>query len=92
VDKNLDGMAQSHYVLVMFLFELLRHTLNRALPAALVDLSRAAAHLSIALAEFEKAAPNDPAHPGWPAGAPDSQGGKFKPKDEDGVDVAGDVW
>jgi hypothetical protein len=48
--------------------------------------------LAIALAELEKAAPDDPVHPGWPAGAPDSQGGKFRPKDEDGVDVAGDVW
>ena len=39
-----------------------------------------------------KASPDDPVHPGWPAGAPDSQGGRFRPKDGDGVDVAGDVW
>ena len=31
-------------------------------------------------------------HPGWPAGAPDSQGGRFRPKDQDWVDVAGDIW
>lgn len=27
-----------------------------------------------------KAAVDDPAHPGWPAGAPDRQGGRFRPK------------
>jgi hypothetical protein len=29
-----------------------------------------------------KAAVDDPVHPGWPAGAPDRQGGRFRPKDE----------
>ena len=28
-----------------------------------------------------KAAVDDPEHPGWPAGAPDRQGGRFRPKD-----------
>ena len=28
----------------------------------------------------QKAAPDTPKHPGWPAGASDSQGGKFRPK------------
>jgi len=28
-----------------------------------------------------KAAVDDPKHPGWPAGAPDRQGGRFRPKD-----------
>ena len=32
---------------------------------------------------FEKASPDDPKHPGWPAGAPNSQGGRFRPKDRD---------
>ena len=31
----------------------------------------------------EKASPDDPKHPGWPAGAPDSQGGGFRPKTPD---------
>lgn len=29
-----------------------------------------------------KAAVDDPVHPGWPKGAPDRQGGRFRPKDE----------
>jgi hypothetical protein len=28
-----------------------------------------------------KAAPDDPEHPGWPKGAPDGEGGQFRPKD-----------
>ncbi|MEA1677154.1 hypothetical protein [Nitrospirillum sp. BR 11163] len=28
-----------------------------------------------------KASPDDPAHPGWEAGAPDGKGGQFRPKD-----------
>lgn len=28
-----------------------------------------------------KASPEDPEHPGWPAGSPDGRGGKFQPKD-----------
>jgi hypothetical protein len=29
----------------------------------------------------EKASPDDPKHPGWPAGTSDGRGGKFRPKD-----------
>jgi hypothetical protein len=42
-----------------------------------------------------KASADDPEHPGWPAGAPDRRGGKFRPKDSDegtpGGEFAGDV-
>jgi len=31
-----------------------------------------------------KADPDDPEHPGWPAGTPDGRGGKFRPKDDNG--------
>jgi hypothetical protein len=31
----------------------------------------------------EKANPDDPKHPGWPKGAPNSQGGRFRPKTPD---------
>jgi hypothetical protein len=31
--------------------------------------------------EIHKASPDDPKHPGWPAGTPDGRGGKFRPKD-----------
>lgn len=31
--------------------------------------------------EIQKASPDDPEHPGWPAGTPDGLGGKFRPKE-----------
>ncbi len=31
--------------------------------------------------EVHKASPDDPKHPGWPAGTPGGRGGKFRPKD-----------
>jgi hypothetical protein len=31
-----------------------------------------------------KASPDDPEHPGWPAGTPGGRGGKFRPKDAEG--------
>ena len=33
-------------------------------------------------ANMAKASPDDPVHPGWPAGAPDGQGGRFRLKDQ----------
>ena len=30
--------------------------------------------------DFHKASPDDPKHPGWPAGTPDGKGGQFRPK------------
>jgi len=32
------------------------------------------------LGGVRKASPDDPKHPGWPAGTPDGRGGKFRPK------------
>jgi len=32
---------------------------------------------------LSKASPDDPEHPGWPAGTPGGKGGQFRPKDED---------
>jgi hypothetical protein len=44
---------------------------------------------------FLRASPDDPEHPGWPAGTPDGRGGKFRPKDGDegaaGAQLSGDV-
>jgi hypothetical protein len=76
----------------MFYFDLDFAPFETELCAALVKMLDAAAHLVTAALELERASPDDPKHPGWPAGAPDSQGGKFRPKDEDWVQVAGDVW
>ena len=39
-----------------------------------------------ARAALLKASPDDTLHPGWPAGTPDGQGGKFRPKDGAGSD------
>jgi hypothetical protein len=36
-----------------------------------------------ALSAYQKAAVDDPEHPGWPAGTPDSKGGQFRPKDDE---------
>ncbi len=37
---------------------------------------------------LQKASPDDPKHPGWPAGTPDGRGGQFRPKDGDGGERA----
>jgi len=58
--------------------------------AAFSAMLDAAALLTAAALELEKASPDDPQHPGWPAGAPDSRGGQFRPKNQD--EVSGDVW
>jgi hypothetical protein len=59
-------------------------------PAGQAALSSRAASEALALmkaSEIEtpadKASPDDPKHPGWPAGAPNSQGGRFRPKTPD---------
>jgi hypothetical protein len=36
-----------------------------------------------------KASADDAEHPGWPAGSPDGQGGKFRPKDNGATVLAG---
>jgi hypothetical protein len=36
-----------------------------------------------------KASADDPEHPGWPAGTPGGRGGKFRPKDSEGGEAAG---
>jgi hypothetical protein len=35
-----------------------------------------------------KASPDDPEHPGWPAGTPGGRGGKFRPKDDEGGETS----
>jgi hypothetical protein len=40
-----------------------------------------AADILIKTNEIQKASPNDPKHPGWPAGTAGGRGGKFRPKD-----------
>ena len=47
----------------------------------------AAEHLTRAIKRkprgaIAKASPDDPKHPGWPAGTPDGKGGRFRPKDD----------
>jgi hypothetical protein len=38
------------------------------------------AELALHLLKIHKASPDDPKHPGWPAGTEDGLGGKFRPK------------
>ena len=63
-----------------------------SLLTALAAMLRATASLAELASVLERARTDDPVHPGWPAGAPDSQGGEFRPKDGDDVEVAGDIW
>jgi hypothetical protein len=35
-----------------------------------------------------KASTDDPEHPGWPAGTPGGRGGKFRPKDDEGINTS----
>ena len=44
-------------------------------------LSEAEAKRAEGEAALRKASPDDPKHPGWPAGAPDGRGGEFRPKE-----------
>jgi hypothetical protein len=41
--------------------------------------------------EIRKASPNDPKHPGWPAGTEGGRGGQFRPKDGSEAVIAQDV-
>jgi len=41
--------------------------------------------IKYARGEIHKASPDDPKHPGWPAGTPGGRGGKFRPKNESGA-------
>lgn len=47
------------------------------------DERRAALATALRWSDLLKASPDDPEHPGWPAGTPDGRGGKFRPKDGD---------
>jgi hypothetical protein len=41
--------------------------------------------------DIRKASPDDPKHPGWPAGTPGGRGGKFRPKDGSRVETAQEI-
>jgi len=90
-DKNLDRDGNLHYVLVMFSSVQSLTSIELEILSSLAKILEALALLAAA-GDLEKARPDDPKHPGWLAGAPDSQGGKFRPNDEEWEQVAGDVW
>lgn len=50
------------------------------MPAGGLDAGQWTKNAQVALL---KARPDDPNHPGWPAGTPEGRGGKFRPKNED---------
>jgi hypothetical protein len=54
----------------------------------LVKLRRVAAECAT---EMRKASPDDPKHPGWPAGTDGGLGGKFRPKDESRAVISEEV-
>jgi hypothetical protein len=89
-DKFIDFDRKTHIVLVMFATLLDDDKPSVALLFALAATIEALASLArasetLAAEDAGKAAPDTPKHPGWPAGAPDSQGGKFRPKTPDEV-------
>ena len=45
--------------------------------------------ISKAPSAYQKAAADDPKHPGWPAGTPDGRGGQFRPKDAEAAPDSG---
>ncbi|QGM46569.1 hypothetical protein [Methylocystis heyeri] len=47
-------------------------------------LSEEEARRAASVSALNKASPDDPEHPGWPAGTPGGCGGRFRPKDEAG--------
>jgi hypothetical protein len=59
------------------------------LKASGITISIALGAASAFLQGFLKADPDDPLHPGWPAGTPEGRGGKFRPKD--GTTIAGET-
>jgi hypothetical protein len=58
-------------------------TTHLRLPYLSEEEGRRAASVSA----LNKASPDDPEHPGWPAGAPGGCGGQFRPKDETGGSI-----
>lgn len=78
--KKIDFACKVHIVLVMFSPASFVSSFDVAALRALAAITEALAALALAM---EKASPDDPKHPGWPAGAPNSQGGRFRPKDRD---------
>lgn len=40
---------------------------------------------------LDKASPDDPKHPGWPAGTPGGRGGKFRPKDGSAPEISNEA-
>ena len=62
-----------------------RHTAPHALETALLNSGEAADNNESFQPDpvdgFRKASPDDPKHPGWPAGTEGGRGGQFRPKD-----------
>ena len=51
----------------------------------------AGADEKISKTSLVKASPDDPEHPGWPAGTPGGKGGQFRPKDSDGGEASNNM-
>lgn len=51
----------------------------------------ASAKVALPAQRLDKASPDDPKHPGWPAGTPGGRGGKFRPKDGSDLEISLEV-
>ena len=87
LQKRLEIMEAIHMLAAQ------EHAPLRRRRAELALLRRELTELTLALEELTracdprlrsyvlKASPDDPKHPGWPAGTPGGEGGRFRPKD-----------
>lgn len=50
-------------------------------------INATSASLELSVQGLDKASPDDPEHPGWPAGTPGGRGGKFRPKNGSELEV-----
>ncbi len=62
--------------------DLLDQAARDGIEAEDILIRRADGNSALRLREVHKASPDDPKHPGWPAGTEDGLGGKFRPKDD----------
>lgn len=80
-----DILIKSHY----------RHTAAHAIEAAPIKSRCAGDENESSLLDtaesIHKASPDDPKHPGWPAGTPGGRGGKFRPKGDSEFDISLEV-
>jgi hypothetical protein len=85
-DSLLQACAQADQAIERGDFETPR---NLGVPDVITTIeNRAQRRLALVECFLRKASPDDPVHPGYPAGDPDGRGGKFMPKDKSPAGLA----